>query len=243
MDYDRFVELLENEVQIAALAFMAVLYAIKVWQLMQLNLVTDRTPNRGDPSAGARYSLMLVAMPWQLMSYRLHPVKYLEFVVFHVAIAVAILSTFLIPYAPGLLAVPVIKWGCLLLVAAGVVGGVSRLVKRLSSPALRAVSTVDDYFSILLLTAYFALALLAIPDAATHRWTITAFFALTAFFLMYVPFSKICHYLLWPFARYYIGKHFGKRGVYPKQPGSAHPPGVRGHGVMEPYPVQSEAIP
>ncbi|MCX7011481.1 MAG: hypothetical protein NTW86_02745 [Candidatus Sumerlaeota bacterium] len=223
MTYDRFVELLENEIQIAALAFMATLYAVKVWRLMQLNPVTDRTPDRGDPDAGARYSLMLVAMPWELASYRSHPIKYAEFVAFHLAIAAAILSTFLIPYAPGLLAIPAVKALLMLLIAAGLVSGVSRLLKRLASPALRAVSTVDDYFSILLLDAYYVLALLAIPDAATHRGSIAVFFGLTAFFLCYVPFSKICHYLLWPFARYYIGKHFGKRGVYPKKAGSARP--------------------
>ena len=38
---------------------------------------------------------------------------------------------------------------------------------------------------------------------------------LTSFFLLYVPFSKISHYIYWPFIRFYIGKHFGHRGVYP----------------------------
>jgi hypothetical protein len=42
-----------------------------------------------------------------------------------------------------------------------------------------------------------------------------AFFGLTAFFLVYVPFSKISHYVYWPFIRYYVGKHLGHRGAYP----------------------------
>jgi hypothetical protein len=30
-----------------------------------------------------------------------------------------------------------------------------------------------------------------------------------------VPFSKISHYLYYPFTRYYLGKTLGRRGVYP----------------------------
>jgi hypothetical protein len=44
-----------------------------------------------------------------------------------------------------------------------------------------------------------------------------ALFGLTTFFLLYVPFSKISHYLYYPFARLYFGRHFGRRGVYPKR--------------------------
>ena len=42
-----------------------------------------------------------------------------------------------------------------------------------------------------------------------------AYFIMTAFFLMYVPFSKISHYVYYPFTRYYFGKTMGYRGVYP----------------------------
>ncbi len=42
-----------------------------------------------------------------------------------------------------------------------------------------------------------------------------SFFILTAFFLIYVPFSKISHYLYYPFTRYYLGKTLGHRGVHP----------------------------
>ena len=41
------------------------------------------------------------------------------------------------------------------------------------------------------------------------------YFFLTAFFLIYVPFSKISHYIYYPFARYYLGRTLGHRGSYP----------------------------
>ena len=42
-----------------------------------------------------------------------------------------------------------------------------------------------------------------------------AFFLMGSFFLIYVPFSKISHYLYYPFTRYYLGKTFARRGVFP----------------------------
>jgi hypothetical protein len=35
----------------------------------------------------------------------------------------------------------------------------------------------------------------------------------SALFLVYEPFSKIRHYIYYPFARYYYGVAWGRRGV------------------------------
>ena len=232
MSYERFVDLLKDQIQIAALTFMALMYAIKIWQLMKLKPIVDRTPKRGNPDAGMRYSFALIAMPWEMQSYRKRPIKYAEFAIFHLGIAAAITSTFIMPYFPKVMMIPVITIPCMIIVALGFLCGVSRLFRRLFSPPMRTISSVDDYFSILLLNAYllsafFALrAFLVIPENATYHWTVVVFFLMTTFFLIYVPFSKISHYILWPFNRYYIGKHFGKRGVYPKHRGTIHPIGA-----------------
>jgi hypothetical protein len=39
------------------------------------------------------------------------------------------------------------------------------------------------------------------------------FFLMTTFFLVYMPFSKISHYALYPFGRVNFGRTFGGRGV------------------------------
>jgi len=54
---------------------------------------------------------------------------------------------------------------------------------------------------------------------AAGEGILLAYFLLTAFFLVYVPFSKISHYLYYPFTRYYFGKSMGRRGVYPIERG------------------------
>ena len=58
--------------------------------------------------------------------------------------------------------------------------------------------------------------MLAAPNnVAGGEWQSMAFFLMGSFFLVYVPFSKISHYLYYPFTRYYLGKSLGRRGVFP----------------------------
>ena len=89
------------------------------------------------------------------------------------------------------------------------------------SPYMRAISSPDDYFSLALLTVWFFFGVLAVPNDTSGgvEWHLLTFFMLTAFFLIYVPFSKISHYLYYPFTRYYLGKTMGYRGVFPIQRG------------------------
>ena len=100
--------------------------------------------------------------------------------------------------------------------AAACIIGVMRMIRRVGSKYMRAISTPDDYFSLALLTVWFAFATLAAPnDTSGGEGVLLTYFWLTAFFLIYVPFSKISHYLYYPFTRYYFGKTMGYRGVYP----------------------------
>ena len=88
---------------------------------------------------------------------------------------------------------------------------------------MRAISSPDDYFSLALLTVWLFSAVCAAPYGAVAasdltargEWLRLAFFLMTAFFLVYVPFSKISHYLYYPFTRYYFGKTMARRGSAP----------------------------
>ena len=89
---------------------------------------------------------------------------------------------------------------------------------------MRAISSPDDYFSLVLLTVWFLFAFLAAPNRPAQGETVLLiYFSLTAFFLIYVPFSKISHYLYYPFTRFYLGRTLAYRGVYPLRRG----PGVQ----------------
>jgi nitrate reductase gamma subunit len=214
------LHLAENELQIVALLFMATVYALKVRWILGFPAGRDWQPPHGttrtDAQRGGGWSLFAIGMPWSMASTRSHPLLYAQFVVFHLAVAASIALSFVIPYAPGLLRGRAVVMGLQALFAAAALIGVARLIRRVSSPYLRAISSPDDYFSIVLLTVWFGFSVLAAPnDPQTGEWPLLAYFILTAFFLVYVPFSKISHYLYYPFARWYLGRSLGHRGVYP----------------------------
>jgi nitrate reductase gamma subunit len=128
----------------------------------------------------------------------------------------AIGLSFVIPYAPRWLESSAVVLTLQIVIGAALLVGIMRMVRRLSTKHMRSISSPDDYFSLGLLIVWFAFGLLAVPNStAAGEWHLLAFFFLTAFFLVYVPFSKISHYLYYPFTRYYFGKTMGHRGVYP----------------------------
>jgi hypothetical protein len=206
----------ENELQIACLAFMAAVYMARLAWIFRFKTRRDLTFAAGDDRAGAGYSLMNIAMPGAMESTRKRPFFYAQFVVFHLGVAAGIAGTFIIPYAPGLFEHPALVLLFQAVLAAAFVVGLVRLARRLTNPVLRTVSSPDDYFALVLLVLWFAAGVLAMPNRPERgEVPLLAYFGLTAFFLVYVPFSKICHYLYYPFTRYYLGRSLGHRGVLP----------------------------
>lgn len=210
--------LLENEVQLIALTFLAVVYTLRLIWLFRFQSLKERTFPAGDPRKAVALSLLNVAMPWAMESTRRRPGFYLQFVLFHLGIVFAIGATFVIPYWPALFER---RWIVILfqiIIGAAFLVGLYRLYRRLRSPHLRLISALDDYFSLLLMIVYFGLGFFAVPNNyQRNEWPLILFFALTAFFLIYVPFSKICHYLYYPFTRYFLGRTMGHRGVVAKE--------------------------
>jgi hypothetical protein len=215
----------EDTLQIAALTFMAVVYALKVRWILKFPAARDRQARTGrghtGPLKGATYSLAAIAMPWTVLSTRQQPFFWVQFAIFHIAVAASIGLSFVIPYAAHLLENQMLVFGLQALFAAAFLVGVRRLVRRIVNPYMRAISSPDDYFSLALLVVWFASSVLAAPPSHEQReWPLLGYFWLTAFFLVYVPFSKISHYLYYPFARWYLGRTLGHRGVYPVERGA-----------------------
>jgi nitrate reductase gamma subunit len=211
-----------HRLQEVALVFMAVVYSIRLYWLLQFKAGGDRQPRTGrfstGPMRGAAYSLLNIAMPWSMESTRRNVFFYVQFTLFHLGVVTAIALSFVIPYGPSLLQNQVVVWLFQIFIGAAFLVGCYRMVRRFASPVMRAISTPDDYFSLALLTVWFFFGGLAAPNnIASGEGLLLTYFFLTAFFLIYVPFSKISHYLYYPFMRYYIGRTLGYRGVYPIQ--------------------------
>jgi hypothetical protein len=206
----------------SALVFMGVVYFLRLRWLFRFKAGVDRqAPGErfGDTSLyPALFSMGNVAMPWVMESTRKNMPFYASFVVFHIGVAAGIFFAIMGSAAPGFVGHPVIAYPLMLLIGAAFVVALGRIVRRLARPVLRLVSTPDDYFSLITLTIWFGIG---VPAAAQmggtmqgHGYWIAYLFA-TSFFLVYVPFSKISHYLYYPFARYWIGKTLGRRGSMP----------------------------
>ena len=210
----------EHTLQELALGFMALVYITRLTWLLHFKAGRERQAPTGtgevNPRRSILYSWANVAMPHAMESTRTRIFFYLQFVIFHVGVTAAIGLSFVIPYAPGWLESNALVLVLRVAIGAAFLVGLGRIVRRLSSKYIRAISTPDDIFSLVLLTVWFAFAFLAVPNRIENGdWQLVTYFIMTAFFLVYVPFSKICHYLYYPFTRYYLGKTMGRRGVYP----------------------------
>ena len=215
-----------HTLQEVALGFMALVYITRVAWFLRFKAGKERQAPTGSIDRtkvkGILYSWANIAMPWSMESTRTKPFLYAQFVVFHIGVTTAIALSFIIPYAPAWLENRTLVLALQAAIGAAFVVGLIRIVRRVGNLHMRAISSPDDYFSLLLLTVWFAFAFLAVPNQTTNgEWHLLTFFFLTAFFLAYVPFSKISHYLYYPFTRYYLGKTLAHRGVYPMERGSA----------------------
>ena len=211
----------EGTLQEVALVFMACVYTLRlIWIFKRFPAGRDRQGQTGPadttPRKGILYSWGLIGMPWEMESSRSKPLMYGTFVIFHIGVVVAIAESFIIPYGADLLAAN--PWMVTIIqvsTAAACLIGVYRIIRRVGDKYMRAISSPDDYFSLILLTVWFAFASLSSPNQGVAEWILLTYFWLTAFFLVYVPFSKISHYLYYPITRYYLGRTLGYRGTYP----------------------------
>jgi nitrate reductase gamma subunit len=215
------LQFVEDKLQIAALFLMVTVYIVRIFWLFKFRAVRERSLPEGKAGAGIGYSLSNIALPWAMESTRKNPWFYVQFVCFHLGVTAAISATFIIPYAPRWLEPQGVVTAFQAVMGAALAVGVWRFLRRLRNPALRMVSTPDDYAAILLMIAYFILGIIAVPNRPERGESpMVAFFILTAFFLVYVPFSKISHYLYYPFGRIFLGRTLGRRGVFPvRKPG------------------------
>jgi nitrate reductase gamma subunit len=210
----------EHRLQEFALLFMVVVYLMRLRWLFRFKAGKERQPPTGasstTPRKGILYSWGIIAMPWAMESTRTKKFFYLQFALFHLGVTAAILLSFIIPYAPNLLNLSLVSPVFQILIGAAFIVGCMRIIRRIGSKYIRAISSPDDYFSLLLLTVWFAFAFFAVPNRYDQgEGILITYFIMTAFFLMYVPFSKISHYLYYPFTRYWFGKSMGRRGTYP----------------------------
>ena len=191
-------------------AILVVLYLVRLVVLLRRRPAVDLASNaRGDIWRGVVDAFLTIVAPWRMESSRKHWTQYAEFVVFHLGVFACIALSFAITYVPGLLTALVRGVVALLLAVSFVAGGL-RLYRRARRPEMRIISSPDDYIAMGMVLVFLGTGLLGLTG---WEAAIVAYFVVSALFLVYEPFSKIRHYIYYPFARYYYGATFGRRGV------------------------------
>lgn len=205
-----------------ALGVMVVVYTLRIRWLLSFRATRDRqrpsNSHRTDARRGAYYSLANVLMPWAMESTRRGFAFYMTFALFHLGVVAGISLAFLSTVARPFLRHPVVSATILGLLFAAFAIGLYRIARRLLRPVMKLISTPDDYFSIVMLTSWFFLGILtelSIIGRLAGEGYAVGYLLLTSFFLLYVPFSKISHYLYYPFTRIWLGRTLGHRGTYP----------------------------
>jgi len=211
----------EHTLQEVSLLIMASVYLVRLYWLTRYTAGKERQAPTGSGNTNSRkgfiYSWANIAMPWAMESSRTKIFIYAQFVIFHLGVTASIILSFVIPYGYGEAPLPAsLALVFRISIGAAFIVGIIRIVRRLSNKYVRAISSPDDHFSLWFLTIWFGVSFFAAPNNLSSGESILLiYFIQTAFFLIYVPFSKISHYLYYPFTRYYFGKTMGRRGVYP----------------------------
>jgi nitrate reductase gamma subunit len=191
-------------------AILVLLYALRLIVLFRRRPARDIASDaKGEIWRGTVDAFMTIVAPWKMESTHKHWTRYVEFVVFHLGVFLNILLSFVITYAPQVLTVPV-RIVTFVLLAASLIVGSLRLYRRANLAEMRVISSPDDYIAMIMVLLFLVTGLLALLG---WQAGIIAYFVIAALFLVYEPFSKIRHYIYYPFARYFYGATFGRRGV------------------------------
>ncbi|MCP4679640.1 MAG: respiratory nitrate reductase subunit gamma [Deltaproteobacteria bacterium] len=207
----------------AALGIMGLVYTIRLFWLFKFNAGRDRQlpGDMGRTDMGpAMYSMFNVAMPWAMESTRGGKGFgfWVSFVLFHIGVVAGIFLAIFSSLMPEFFQDQTVAQVFIGILGVSFIVGLGRIFRRLGKPVMRLISTPDDYFSLFMITGWFLTGVLAqahIGGYLPNPLYLIIFLAATSFFLIYVPFSKISHYLYYPFIRYYIGKTLGHRGSMP----------------------------
>lgn len=166
-------------------------------------------PPAGNPASGVRYAFTAAMLPQAKESVRLHLPSYALGVVFHLGTFVAF--GLLAAALGGIQPPPALALAGAAATLGGAVGGLGLLVKRVATPHLRGLSSVDDYVANLLTTSFAALA----GGTAIHPPLAPAWFVAAVLLLIYLPIGKIRHCVFFFSSRAHLGAFFGYRGAFP----------------------------
>ncbi len=161
------------------------------------------------PLMGMVYAITLGMAPWEKESTRIHRVSYVRGILLHVGVfaslALLVVSLFATPIWAPVRILGIVASGI------GVIAGIGATFWRFIGHNERQLSYPDDYFSVFVVTVFMGLTCWWLIRPSIQPW----WYLLSSLMLLYIPFSKIRHFVYFFFTRLFFGAHFGRRGVLP----------------------------
>lgn len=210
--------------QAAMLIFIAGI-AYRIFAVVLLGWKKDRVPNKGSKLRGVAVSyakglLILPFVPWVKNTTNRNMVTYLAGGLFHLGLFVVLFLgaahmlvwKSLIGFGWPTLPVPIVDW----LAAAAIAAMIALGFNRRMNPVLRLISGPAEWASLILVF---------VPMVTGYMMTHHLFFRYEVLYslhmiavdllLIYIPFSRISHFVFYFFARTFHGAQAGKRAVMP----------------------------
>jgi nitrate reductase gamma subunit len=192
-----------------------------IFYIRGLDWKLDRVAYRAHPKAGmkgAARSIIYWLLPFATKSWRKQPVMTVVFFMFH--LGAILVPLFLLAHNMILkemfdLSFPVTLHMCLadLLSWGVIISGIVLILRRISLPEVRILTTTYDYFILFLALAPFVTGLFVRYELGDYQFWYTMHLLSGALFLLLAPFTKLSHIVLFFMSRTQLGMDFGiKRG-------------------------------
>ena len=188
-----------------------VFLASAVYSIIQIIILgsSDYSRPAGKIGRGLLYAFTASMSPRKKESAYLHLPTYSAGILYHIGtfLGILLLVTHFLDFGLGRL-LSLLLSGILLISAAC---GMGILLKRVSKPEMRLLSTPDDYASNLLVTGFQVISVMTLQLPGMQPYL----FIYGALLFIYVPISKLRHTIYFFTSRFYLGLVFGRRGVWP----------------------------
>jgi nitrate reductase gamma subunit len=209
---------------VALLVFVAGMI-FRLARVIMLGWSRDRVPSMGDKGVGVIKSYLKALaiwpfIPWVKGTFNRNPITYIAGGLFHLGLfAVILLGTAhvlvwksLLGFAWPSLPLPIVDW----LAAVAIVAMIALFINRLVNPVLKLITGPAEWMN---------WGVVFMPMVTGYIMTHHLWFAYDVLFslhmlavdllLIWIPFSRISHFVFYFFSRTVHGVEFGKRGVTP----------------------------